>query len=240
MSMGLMNLDKLIKTQEQTSTREFPISAKELCNRYEQLYSGAINDVLREFVLMDQALPSSIMPLREEMKITGIAFTIKSSVDPRISGEMETRSKMLNLIHEDAVCIWDTSGDTTASQWGEVMTAAAKKRGARGAVVDGGLRDTRQVLEQKFPVFYKYRTSNGSLGRCLITAYQVPIRIGRTIIRPGDVVFGDIDGVLVVPRDVAYEVLLRAEEIKTNEKEIRRWVDEGMSAEEVVKKGGYF
>jgi 4-hydroxy-4-methyl-2-oxoglutarate aldolase len=238
--MGLMNLKKLIEKQEQISIKEFPIPVKELCNRYEKLYSGAINDVLREFVLMDQALPSSIIPLREEMKIAGIAFTIKSSVDPRITGEMETRSKMLSLIHEDAVCIWDTSGDATASQWGEVMTAAAKKRGARGAVVDGGLRDTMQVLGQKFPVFYKYRTSNGSLGRCLITGYQVPIKIGRTIIRPGDVVFGDIDGVLVVPRDVAYEVLLRAEEIKTNEKEIRKWVDEGMSAEEVVKKGGYF
>jgi regulator of RNase E activity RraA len=235
-----MNLEKLIETQERTSTVEFPVPVKEICDRYEKLYSGAINDVLREFVLMDQALPTSIMPLREEMKIAGIAFTIKSSVDPRVTGEMETRSKMLNLIHENAVCIWDTSGDTTASQWGEVMTAAAKKRGARGAVVDGGLRDTMQVLEQKFPVFYKYRTSNGSLGRCLITGYQVPIKIGRTIIRPGDVVFGDIDGVLVVPRNVAYEVLLRAEEIKTNEKEIRKWVDEGMSAEEVVKKGGYF
>jgi len=235
-----MNLEKLIESQEKISTKDFLVPVKELCDRYEQLYSGAINDVLREFGLMDQALPSTIVPLREDMKVAGIAFTIKSSVDPRITGEMEARSKLLNQIQEHSICVWDTSGDTIAAQWGEVMTAAAKKRGSRGAVVDGGLRDTRQVLEQKFPVFYKYRTSNGSLGRCLITAYQVPIRISKTIIRPGDLVFGDIDGVLVVPRDVAYEVLLRAEEIKINEKEIRKWVDDGMSADEVVKRGGYF
>jgi len=238
--MGLMNIDKLIKLQEKISTKKFPIPVKELCTRYEKMYSGAINDVLREFMLMDQAFPSSVIPLREDMKIAGIAFTIKSAADPRITGEMETRSKMLNQIHEDAICVWDTSGDTLAAQWGEVMTAAAKKRGARGAVVDGGLRDTNQVLEQKFPVFYRYRTSNGSLGRCMITDFQIPVRINKTIIKPGDLVFGDIDGVIVVPRDVAYEVLVRAEEVKKNEKKIRKWVSDGMSAEEVVKKGGYF
>jgi hypothetical protein len=82
------------------------------------------------------------------------------------------------------------------------MTAASKARGARGAVIDGGLRDTMQVLEQKFPVFHKYRTSNGTLSRCKIIAYQAPIKIGKVIIKPRDVIFGDIDGVVVIPRDI--------------------------------------
>ena len=97
-----------------------------------------------------------------------------------------------------------------------------------------------QVLAQKFPVFYKYRTSNGTLSRCRITDYNVPVKIGKVLVYPGDVVFGDIDGALVVPRAIAFDVLLRAEEIKLGEGEIRNWVDSGMSAVDVVKKGGYF
>ena len=108
------------------------------------------------------------------------------------------------------------------------------------ACIDGGIRDTHQILEADFPIFYKYRISNGSLGRCLITHYQVPILIGKALIRPGDVILGDIDGVLVVPRDIAYDVLIRAEEIKSNEKKIFGWVKEGQSIQQITEKGGYF
>ena len=94
------------------------------------------------------------------------------------------------------------------------MTATAISKGIRGAVISGGIRDTKQILEQKFPLFYKYRTSNGSLGRCMITHYQVPIRIGKVTVRPGDIIFGDIDGVLCIPREIACDVLLRAEGIE--------------------------
>ena len=100
--------------------------------------------------------------------------------------------------------------------------------------------DTHQILEAEFPVFYKYRISNGSLGRCLITHYQTPILIGDVLVKPGDVVLGDVDGVLIVPRDIAYKVLLRAEEIKENEKKIFGWVHDGQTAHEITEKGGYF
>ena len=78
------------------------------------------------------------------------------------------------------------------------------------------------------------------MGRCLITHYQVTLKIGDTTIKPGDIVLGDIDGVLVVPRDIAYEVLVRAEEILENEKKIFGWVREGQSVKEITEKGGYF
>ncbi|MFN2396901.1 MAG: RraA family protein, partial [Bacteroidales bacterium] len=79
------------------------------------------------------------------------------------------------------------------------MTATAKRKKIKAACLDGGIRDTHQILEADFPVFYKYRSSNGSLGRCLITHYQIPVEIGSVIIKPGDIVLGDVDGVLVVP-----------------------------------------
>ena len=113
-------------------------------------------------------------------------------------------------------------------------------RGIRGAAIDGGIRDTRQILDKDFPVFYKYRSPNGALSRSLITHYQIPIKIGTTLINPGDVVIGDIDGVMVIPRRIAVEVLERAEEILRNEKKIFGWVAEGQSLNEITDEGGYF
>jgi len=238
--VGMMNLEKLIAEREGISKTTFPIPDKELLSRFEQLYTGAVNDVLREFCLLDQALPGRILPLREYRTVAGLAFTVKSSPNVKIQGEMEFRTQMLDEMHEDAFVVWDTSRDSKATLWGGVMTATAKGKKLKAACIDGGIRDSHQILEADFPVFYEYRISNGSLGRCLITHYQIPIKIGDVTIKPGDVVLGDIDGVLVVPRDIAYNVLLRAEEIKENEKKIFGWVREGQSAYDITQKGGYF
>jgi len=176
--IGMMNLEKLIQDREGISSKKFSIPDKELLFRYEQLYTGAVNDVMREFCLLEQALPGRIKPLREYHSVAGFAFTVKSAPNVKIKGD--------------------------------------------------------------FPVFYEYRISNGSLGRCLITHYQIPIKIGDVMIKPGDIILGDIDGVLVVPREIAYEVLLRSEEIRENEKKIFSWVQNGDSVREITAKGGYF
>ena len=238
--VSMMKLDKLIEMREGVSQVEFPISDKELLERYEQLYTGAINDVLREFCLLNQALPNHIIPLREYRTVAGFAFTVKSAPNTKVTGEMEFRTQMLDAMHEDAFVVWDSSNDEKSTSWGGVMTATAKGKKIKAACLDGGIRDTHQILEADFPVFYKYRSSNGSLGRCLITHYQIALDIGNVLIKPGDVVLGDVDGVLTVPRDVAYDVLVRAEEIKENEKKIFGWVKEGQSVQDITNQGGYF
>lgn len=238
--VGMMNLEKLIQAREGRSTVAFPIPDKELLARFECLYTGAVNDVLREFCYLNVALPGHIVPLREYRTIAGFAFTVKSAPNAMIRGEMGFRVQMLDAIKEDSFIVWETSNDSKATHWGGVMTATAQGKKVKAACIDGGIRDTHQILEADFPVFYKYRTSNGSLGRCLITHFQVTLQMGEVTVKPGDVVLGDIDGVLVVPREVAYEVLLRAEEILENEKKIFSWVKSGDSAEEISNKGGYF
>jgi regulator of RNase E activity RraA len=238
--VGLMNLEKLIESRESQPDTTFPIPEKDLLLRFEQLYTGAVNDVLREFCLLNQALPGHTLPLREYRTVAGFAFTVKSAPNALISGEMEYRVQMLDAMHEDAFVIWDTTNDAKATLWGGVMTATAKSKGVKAACIDGGIRDTHQILEAGLPLFYKYRISNGSLGRCLITHYQITLQIGDVTIKPGDVVLGDIDGVLVVPRDIAWAVLMRAEEIIENEKMIFGWVHEGQSIQEITEKGGYF
>ncbi|HOI79367.1 MAG TPA: RraA family protein [Petrimonas sp.] len=238
--VGMMNLERLIAEREGISKTSFPIPDEELLYRFEKLYTGAVNDVLREFCLLEQALPKRIIPLREYRSVAGFAFTVKSSPNVKIQGEMEFRAQMLDEMHKDAFVIWDTSRDEKATLWGGVMTATAKSKKVKAACIDGGIRDTHQILEADFPVFYEYRISNGSLGRCLITHYQVPVKIGDVIVKPGDVILGDIDGVLVVPRNIAFDILLRAEEIKENEKRIFEWVREGQSVHDITEKGGYF
>lgn len=238
--IGMMNLEKLIETREYISKTIFPIEGKELLTRFEQLYTGAVNDVLRELCYLNQALPGHILPLREYNTVAGFAFTVKSSPNVLITGEMDFRSQMLDEMGEDTFVVWDTNKDEKATLWGGVMTATAKGKKVKAACIDGGIRDTHQILSANFPVFYKYRISNGSLGRCLITHYQVPILIDDVLIRPGDIILGDIDGVLSIPRDIAYDVLIRAEEIKENEKKIFSWVHEGQTIQEIKEKGGYF
>lgn len=235
----MMKLEQLIAARETVSTQPFSIPVKEMLARYEQLYTGAISDVLREHALLDQSI-GHLIPLRPERTVAGLAFTVKSAPHVKITGEMTFRTQMLGDMPADAFVVWDTSNDEKATLWGGVMTATAVGKGLKAALIDGGIRDTHQILEKDFPVFYKYRIPNGSLGRCLITHYQVPILIRGVVIKPGDVVLGDIDGVVVVPHDLAGQVLLRAEELRANEKKIFSWVAAGQSLQQITAKGGYF
>lgn len=233
-------LEALTEMLDAVDIQPLAVSDEEICERLEKLYTGAINDVLREHCLMDQAMPNNILPLKLDMCRAGVAYTIRSAPNPTVGGEMNIRAQMLDAMPKGCCVIWDAGIENEAAHWGEVMTASAIARGARMAVINGGLRDTRQVLAQDFPVFYRYRTSNGSLGRTKITEYNVPLRIGKVYIKPGDFIFGDIDGVVVIPRAIALEVLERAEKIKSNEKEMRGMVYEGFSAVKMIDEGGYF
>lgn len=236
---GIVTSNAYVEEAEGSSS-DLPISERELCDRYEKLFTAAVNDVLRERGLLNQVLPHHIAPLDNAMKVAGIAFTIKGAKSPVLTDEMPIRASMLEAIHPDAVCVWDTSGDDESAQWGEVMTMAAKRRGCRGVVLDGGVRDTDKVLAQGFPVFHRYRTSNGMLGRFRITGWQSAIRIGNVTINPGDLVFGDIDGVIVVPRELCFDVLVAAEAVKEKEVDIKQMIVDGFSPQDVVKRGGYF
>jgi len=215
------------------------ISITEMRRRYLGLYSAAVNDVLRFKHKINCCFPSGYLPLRENMKMAGIAFTVKGGPDITTDGEFEQRAEMLEALPEDSVIVWDCSGDTVTAQWGEVMTMAAVKAGCRGAFVNG-IRDTEAILAQGFPVFHRYRTNVGMLGRFRMYHYQKPIMIGEVTIKPGDWIFGDIDGVVCVPAEIAYDTLLEAEKILVKEVQIKSWVEEGLKPTEVVARGGYF
>ena len=217
----------------------YPVSIAEMRERYLKLYSGALNDVMRFEYHVNAALPSSYVPLRENMKLCGQAFTIKGAPDITTDGEFEMRARMLEALPADSIVMFDCTGDTVTAQWGEVMSMAAMRAGCRGAFING-IRDTEAILQLGFPVFHQYRTNVGMLGRFRMFHYNKPIRIGEVVIEPGDWIYGDIDGVIRIPKADAYTVLLKAEGILKKEVGIRSMVDSGMKPTQVVKNGGYF
>jgi regulator of RNase E activity RraA len=236
-----MRLDWLVAEREARPVPPLPIPEKPLLDRYGRLYTGAVSDVLREHGLMDQALPHRIQPLNPEQSCTaGFAFTAKSAPNTQVSGEMTLRGAMLEAMGDGHFVIWDASGAEDSTAWGGVMTAAAKARGVRGAAIDGGVRDTRQVMDAAFPCFARFRHPNAALGRAMLSHFQVPLRIGAIMIFPGDIVVADMDGVMIVPRAIALPVLERCEEILGLEREIFGWIEQGDSVAEISAKGGYF
>lgn len=239
-SSKLMNTDQLQQLRESSNETDLSISLPDLVARYEKLYTGAVNDVLRELCLPRQALPPQIVPLRDDMVVCGEAFTVRSVADPTLSGELDTRVQMLDAVREHHVFVWNANGERVASHWGGVMTRASMKRGCRGAIIDGGIRDTRDILDQGYSVWSRYRTNTGVLSHTKVVAYQTPIKIEGVIVKPGDIMMADIDGALVIPRSLAVTVLKRAEQIERNEGEIKEWVDAGLSAAEISARGGYF
>jgi regulator of RNase E activity RraA len=122
--------------------------------------------------------------------------------------------------------------------WGEILTATARRRGANGAVINGYHRDTPQILEQEWPVFSRGRFAADSGVRTKVIDYRCPIEVGQVTIQPGDLVFGDLDGVLIVPRAVEAEVVERALEKARGEKLVRREIDAGMSSTQAFLKYG--
>lgn len=125
-----------------------------------------------------------------------------------------------------------------SANWGEIMTATARARGAVGAVVDGYHRDTPQGLEQELPVFSRGNYAQDSGLRMKVADYRVPIEIGSVGVAPGDLVFGDVDGLLIVPGSLVEEAIMKALEKARAEKVVRKEIEAGMSSTNAFRKYG--
>jgi len=213
----------------------------ELIKRYKALYTGAVSDTLDEMGYRNQALPHYIMPVKMDMVVVGPAFTGQGfPVDDSRNDDSPKRIEMLDSIRPGTVSVWASNGHFGSAHWGEIMSNAARERKCTGAVVDGGLRDTNFVLKMGFPVFCRFRVSASSIGRWSMREWMIPIKIGNTTINPDDFVFGDIDGVVIIPKSITIDVLVKTEEIVTRENKMRVEISRGTSISEVYRKYGKF
>jgi len=217
------------------------LSLEENVRRYQALYTGAVADTLDAKGFRDQVLPYYLTPVTTDMMVAGPAFTGQGyKVGDTRNDDSSMRIRMLDSIKAGTVSVWACDGHTESAHWGEIMSNAARERGCTGAVVDGGLRDTRFVLDMRFPVFCRFRCSASSIGRWEIKEWMVPITIGHTQITPGDFVFGDVDGVVIVPQAVTLEVLLDTEKIVARENGMRAELAKGTTVSDVYRKYGKF
>src|SRR5580700_377731 len=204
-------------------------------------YTGAVSDILDEMGFHDQVLPHEIQSLHPGNIVAGKALTIlgepTDSEDPEVI--FIPFLKMLGDVKLDDVLV-NQPNDTVAAHLGELSSETAQYRGARGAVIDGGARDTDYILKLKFPVFARYKTPVDIIGRWRLVAHNVPIVIGRVHIAPGDYMVGDRDGVLVIPQAVAEEVVAKAEAVVKTENLVRKSILKGMHPVDAYRKFGRF
>jgi regulator of RNase E activity RraA len=212
-----------------------------------ELFTAVVGDVMDKLKLQHQFLPPQIHPLRPDMVVVGRAMTVLEAdyFEERWDGSNSTLSGkpfglMLEALddlkaNEVYVC---TGASPRYALWGELMSVRARKCGATGAVVDGYFRDTRAILDLGFPTFShgSYAQDQGPRGK--VVDFRLPIEIQGTRILPGDIVFGDIDGVCVVPQKAKVEVFVNALEKTRAEKTVRKAIEAGMSAREAFETYG--
>lgn len=211
----------------------------EVVARYRCLYTGAIADILDRKGFRHQVLPHYVTPFTQNDRVAGPAFTGRGYPAAEAThDDTQTRLAMLDSIEPGTVSVWSCGGSMECAHWGEIMSTAAAQRGCMGAVVDGGVRDVDFINAMQYPVFARFKSSASSVGRWDIREYQIPIRIGHTTVHPGDFVFGDTDGVVVVPASLTLEVLEAAEDIFAREGRMRAELRQGVSVKDAYAKYG--
>ena len=206
-----------------------------------ELYTAVLSDVLDEFGFTAQAMLARIRPLDDDLVLAGFARTGQfREVSGVVPGEnpYALEIKVIDDLKPGEVVVFGCDGSQRIAPWGELLTTAARQRGAVGAVTDGFVRDVRGIRNMKFPVFHGGIAPLDSKGRGKVVAIDVPIDCAGVRIEPGDLVFGDVDGVVVVPRRIEDKVLARALEKVSGENVTRDELLRGAKLEDVYDRYG--
>ena len=172
------------------------------------LYTPVISDALDEIGMRNHTLNRLIRPLDGKMVLAGRAMTVVVTEKFEVVGDPYRMTiDALDSINPGQVPVLATNNNVSTALWGELLSTASRARGARGTIVDGMSRDTRKILEMKYKVFCTGMMPTDSKGRAEFVSYNHPIRSGDALIEPGDIVFGDLDGVVSIPKSIEKDVL---------------------------------
>jgi regulator of RNase E activity RraA len=205
----------------------------------EVLSSALLADVLDALGHRHSALPIDVRPLCPEWKLWGPAATLTAvAVDAEPARPYAVELECIDHLSAGCVLVATTNGDRGSALWGELLTTACRARGVHGVVLDGLTRDAARITALNFPVFAAGFCPLDSKGRLDAVAYNQPIRVGAVVVRPGDWVYGDIDGVVVVPHEQAEAAITKAWEKATGENRVREELAKGRSVREVFAEYG--
>ena len=214
-----------------------------LPRRFAKIYTAAITDVMDEMGLLRQTLPSAIQPLAPDMRLAGFAFPARGRARRGTPREKDATLrqflKMLGAVPTESVLVL-AAHDAEAAHFGELSAEWFRARRVRGAVIDGATRDATFITRVRFPTFVRYRSPQDSVPRWRVSDWGQPVTIGGVRVTLGDIVVGDADGVVVVPRRVASDVLLRCERLMGSENRVRAAVRKGMTPLAAYEKFGLF
>ena len=221
----------------------------ELCSRLEKTYTPAVCDTLDEMGFMHQAMCSGFSPIIPQAAIAGPAFTMEEAktrkstrlkdYDPEFVAKV--LADLFGTMQKGQVAVVNTNAIYGAGAWGELMSTTCKYYGGvKGAVVDGPIRDIGRILDIEFPVWARGNIPTDSIGRVDLVGIGGPIWCGGVRVNPGDIIFADCDGVVVIPvKDVDLkEVVEKAEEVVRLERRSREEIRQGKSLLDVYKKYG--
>ncbi len=211
------------------------------------LFSAVIGDIMDKHGRYHQFLPPEIQPLRDDMIVIGRAMPVLEAdafVEVSESGKKTSVAKPFGLmlealddLKENEVYIC-TGSSSSYALWGELMSTRAMKLGVAGAVVNGYSRDTSGILGLNFPTFSHGRYAQDQGPRGKVIDFRTGIEIDGVVINPGDIVFGDMDGVCVIPKDIEKEIICGAMEKALGEKTVQKAIENGMSTCDAFKKFG--
>lgn len=218
------------------------ISQQKRIERLENLSCACIGDVMDMMGYSNQALSSDIKPLEPNMKVAGPIFTIYGKTyEPGLETKITNFHRLFDEISDGEVVMMATNGHNVSGPWGENTSISARKPGARGYITDGGTRDAKGIVELGFPTFCKFISPVFALNRFInIDIQQSVVMPGiveeKVVINPGDYVFADRDGIVIIPKDIVDEVIVAAERLEEIESDIKRELLEGKDRFEVYQR----
>jgi 4-hydroxy-4-methyl-2-oxoglutarate aldolase len=207
----------------------------------ESLHVPAVCDILDDLGYRRQAMHQRLRPLDpENCLIVGRARTFRwMETDYVVEDDpYGLEIDAMDSLRPGDVVVHSTDADGTNAPWGELMSTLAKRSGVAGCICDSLIRDCRQIMTMRFPVFHAGIRPVDSKGRGRVMAYDVPVRCGDVLVHPGELVFADFDGVVVIPRPVEDEVLALAAEKIGKEDSSRRELLKGRSLRDVFNEFG--
>lgn len=207
----------------------------------ETLFTPLVSDTMDSLGIEGGVLPSAIQSVffDPSLKVAGYAYPCQvKPTDEYI--EINTLLEMVDSIPKDSIVLVASDVDIDAALWGGLMSTRAKIRGARGAVVTGGVRDIEQISALGFPVFGQYRSVKDIRRRGFMAEYGVTLTIGKTLIAPGDIIFGDANGVVCIPKERMAEIRIALEKRLTGEVKTQEGLLIGSSAMELFGEFGTF
>jgi regulator of RNase E activity RraA len=205
------------------------------------LYTPVVSDILDEMGHRQQAMHQRLRPLDpDNCRFVGRARTLRwMEADYVVEGDPYGREiDAMDSLRAGDVVLHSTDYAGTNAPWGELMSTAARVRGAVGCVCDSQIRDCLRIKALGFPVFCRGIRPLDSLGRGRVMAYDVPVRCGDVLVQPGELIFADFDGIVVVPKEVEAAVLERAAEKAGRESASRAELLQGRTLREVFDRYG--